>query len=111
MKTYAPERKMIDEGVAVSLSTDCNPGSCYTESMPMIISIACVNMKLSPEEAIIAATYNGACSLGMQESIGSLEIGKQADLLVMTCKDYREIPYHFGVNPVWLTMKNGEWIK
>jgi imidazolonepropionase len=110
MKPYAPARKMIAEGVAVSLSTDCNPGSCYTESMPMIISLACVNLRMTPEEAINAATYNGACSLGCQEYRGSIEVGKAADLLILDCADYRELPYHFGIQPVFKTMKAGEFI-
>jgi imidazolonepropionase len=110
MKSYAPAREMVDRGIAVSISTDCNPGSCYTESMPMVITLACVGLRLSPEEAINAATFNGACSLGMQEEVGSIEMGKQADLLVLHCGDYREIPYHFGVNPVKMTMKKGQWL-
>ncbi|MBW7876120.1 MAG: amidohydrolase family protein [Candidatus Cloacimonetes bacterium] len=109
-KTPAPGRKMIEAGVAIGLATDCNPGSCYTESMPMVISLACVSMGLTAEETITAATWNSACSLGMQEEIGSLEMHKKADLILLDCKDYREIAYHFGVNPVAMTMKAGKWI-
>jgi imidazolonepropionase len=111
MKSYAPAREMIEQGVAIALATDCNPGSCYTESMPMIISLACLNMGLSPEEALNAATYNGACALGCQENRGSLEVGKEADLVVLRDGDYRSLPYHFGVNPVWKTMSQGQWMK
>ncbi|MCO4783971.1 MAG: imidazolonepropionase [Candidatus Cloacimonetes bacterium] len=110
MKTFAPGREMIDRNIAISLSTDCNPGSCYTESMPMIISLACLNMKLTPAEALNAATFNGACSLGIQDRVGSLEMGKEADLLLMDMQSYEAIPYHFGINPVLRTMKFGEWI-
>ena len=110
MKTPAPARKLIDAGAAVALSTDCNPGSCYTESMPMIISLACLTMKMSPEEALNAATFNGACALGDQENVGSIERGKVADLLVLDGSDYRILPYHFGVNPVKKVMRAGRWI-
>ena len=110
-KTPAPGRKMVEAGVAIGLATDCNPGSCYTESMPMVISLACISMGLSAEESITAATWNSACSLGMQEEIGSLEMHKKADLILLDCKDYREIAYHFGINPVAATMKAGKWIQ
>ncbi|PCJ18806.1 MAG: imidazolonepropionase [Candidatus Cloacimonadota bacterium] len=110
MKSYAPAREMINRGIALSLSTDCNPGSCYTESMPMIISLACLNMKLTPAEALNAATFNGACSLGIQDRVGSLEMGKEADLLLLDMQSYEAIPYHFGINPVLKTMKYGKWI-
>ena len=110
MKKPAPARKLIDSGAAVALSTDCNPGSCYTESMPMIISLACLTMNMSPEEALNAATFNGACALGDQENVGSIERGKVADLLVLDGSDYRILPYHFGVNPVKRVMRAGEWI-
>ena len=110
MKTPAPARKLIDAGAAVALSTDCNPGSCYTESMPMIISLACLTMNMSPEEALNAATFNGACALGDQENVGSIERGKVADLVVLDGTDYRILPYHFGVNPVKRVMRSGKWI-
>ncbi len=110
MKTPAPARRLIDAGAAVALSTDCNPGSCYTESMPMIISLACLTMKMSPEEALNAATFNGACALGDQENVGSIERGKVADLVVLDGSDYRILPYHFGVNPVKKVMRAGRWI-
>jgi len=109
-KKAAPARRMIDEGVAISLSTDCNPGSCYTESMPMIIALACLQMDMSVEEALMAATFNGACSLGIQETHGSLEERKSADMVLLNASDYRDIPYHFGVNPVFRTMRKGQWV-
>jgi len=110
MKPYAPAREMISRNIPIALATDCNPGSCYTESMPMIISLACLMLKLSPEEALVASTYNAACSLGIQDRVGSLEVGKGADLVVLDSENYQTLPYHFGVNPVWCTMKNGEWV-
>lgn len=110
MKSAAPARKLIEAGAAIALSTDCNPGSCYTESMPMIISLACLTMKMTPEEALNAATFNGACALGDQENVGSLERGKIADLLVLEGKDYRILPYHFGINPIKKVMRAGVWI-
>ena len=110
MKTPAPARDLIESGAAVALSTDCNPGSCYTESMPMIISLACLTMKMTPEEALNAATFNGACALGDQENVGSLERGKVADLLVLDGDDYRILPYHFGINPIAKVMRAGNWI-
>ena len=110
MKTPAPARKLIDAGAAVAISTDCNPGSCYTESMPMIISLACLTMNMSPEEALNAATFNGACAVGDQENVGSIERGKIADLVVLEGSDYRILPYHFGVNPVNRVMRAGKWV-
>ncbi len=110
MKKAPPARKMIEAGCAIGLATDCNPGSCYTESMPMILSLASTLLKLSAEEALVAATFNGACALGQQERIGSLEMMKEADLLLLHCKDYRELAYHFGINPVARVMKSGEWV-
>ena len=109
-KTPAPARKLIDAGAAVAISTDCNPGSCYTESMPMIISLACLTMNMSPEEALNAATFNGACAVGDQENVGSIERGKIADLVVLEGSDYRILPYHFGVNPVNRVMRAGKWV-
>lgn len=110
MKPYAPAREMIARNIPVALATDCNPGSCYTESMPMVISLACLGLKLSPEEALVASTYNAACALGIEHKVGSIEVGKEADLLILDSPSYKTIPYHFGVNPVAATMKKGVWV-
>lgn len=110
MKPYAPARDMISRNIPIALATDCNPGSCYTESMPMIISLACLGLKLSPEEALIASTYNAACALGIEKRVGSLEPGKEADLVILDSPSYKTLPYHFGVNPVFATMKKGVWL-
>jgi imidazolonepropionase len=104
---YAPARKLIDAGVAVAIATDFNPGSSPTPSMQIILSIACTQMKLTPAEAITAATINAAYSLGRGESIGSLDAGKQCDVVVFDCQDYRQIPYFFGVNHAAVVIKKG----
>jgi imidazolonepropionase len=105
---YAPARSLIDEGAAVALATDFNPGTSPTCSMPMILSLACAQMRMTPAEAIAAATINGAHALKMGDRAGSLEAGKQADLLVLALGDYRELPYYFGANHVELVIKSGE---
>jgi imidazolonepropionase len=97
---FAPARKMVDAGMRLAIASDFNPGSSTSESMPMMTSIACSHMRLSPAEAIAMATYNPAFVLGREREVGSLEVGKRADLLVLRCADYREVPNHFGVNPV-----------
>ena len=99
---------MIDAGLAVALATDFNPGSSPTPSMQMILSIACTQMRMTPAEAVTAATINGACSLGCEARLGSLEAGKQADIVVHACSDYRQIPYFFGVNHVTVVIKAGK---
>jgi imidazolonepropionase len=93
---YPRARAMIDAGLAVVLATDFNPGSSPTPSMPLILSLACTQMKMSPAEAIVASTVNAAYSLGRGDKIGSLERGKRANFLIFDCEDYREIAYWFG---------------
>jgi imidazolonepropionase len=112
-KNYAPARALIDAGAVVALATDYNPGTSPTVSTPMILSLACSQLRMSPAEAIAAATINGAYALRRERRIGSLETGKQADLAVFEVEDYREIPYYFGMQRCWMTMKNGEvvWMK
>ncbi|MBS4022612.1 MAG: imidazolonepropionase [Dethiobacter sp.] len=107
MEPFAPAREMIDRGVAVALSTDRNPGSSPTESMQLIITLACLKMKLTPAEALSAATINAAHALRRAGAVGSLEAGKQADILIMDAPDYRYIPYHYGVNLVESVYKRG----
>ena len=97
LKLYPNARAMIDAGLAVVLATDFNPGSSPTPSMPMILSLASTQMKMTPAESITAATINAAYSLGRGAEIGSLEPGKRADFVIHDCFDYREIPYFFGV--------------
>jgi len=110
LKQYAPARSMIEAGAIVSLATDYNPGTSPTLSMPMILSLACTQLRMTPAEAITAATINGAYALRREKAIGSLEVGKQADIAVFEVADYREIPYYFGVNHCWMTVKRGRVI-
>jgi imidazolonepropionase len=110
LKKYAPAREMIEAGAIVALATDYNPGTSPTLSMPMILSLACTQLRMTPAEAIAAATINAAYALRREKTIGSLEVGKQADLAVFEVADYREIPYYFGVNTCWMTLKRGEII-
>jgi imidazolonepropionase len=110
LKQYAPARALIDAGAIVSLATDYNPGTSPTLSMPMILSLACTQLRMTPAEAIAAATINAAYALRREKTIGSLEVGKQADLAVFEVADYREIPYYFGVSHCWMTVKRGRVI-
>jgi imidazolonepropionase len=104
---YAPARDLVKAGAILGLATDFNPGTSPTVSMPMILSLACTQMRLTPAEAISAATINPAYSLRQHDRVGSLEVGKYADLAAFDVADYREIPYYFGVNRCSLTMKRG----
>ncbi|MFX1468840.1 MAG: imidazolonepropionase [Promethearchaeota archaeon] len=106
LNQYAPARKMIELELPIALATDLNP-NCWTESMQMIITLACYNMKLSPAEALTAATINGACAIQRQDEIGSLEIGKKADLIIFNVPNHEFLPYHFGINLVSKVVKNG----
>ncbi len=108
LERYAPARELINAGAIVALATDFNPGTSPTLNMAMILSLACSLLRMTPAEAIAAATINAAYSLGREKRIGSIEVGKQADLAVFEVADYREIPYYFGVNTCWMTMKRGE---
>jgi imidazolonepropionase len=108
LKRYAPARSLIDGGAIVSLATDYNPGTSPTLSMPMILSLACTQLRMTPAEAITAATINGAYALRRDKDIGSLEAGKRGDVAIFDVEDYREIPYYFGVNKCWMTIKDGE---
>ncbi len=104
---YPDARRFIESGAAVALATDYNPGSSPTLSMPMAMSLGCTHMKMSPAEAIAAATINGAWALRMADRKGSVEAGKDADLAVFEANDYREIPYWFGANHCAMTIMNG----
>jgi imidazolonepropionase len=108
LSCYPPARALIEAGAAVALATDFNPGTSPTFSMAMVLSLACTRMRMSPAETISAATINAAHALGRPHCIGSLEPGKQADLIVLDISDYRELPYYFGTNMVRLTIKRGE---
>jgi imidazolonepropionase len=110
LKKYAPARALIEAGAIVALATDYNPGTSPTVSMPMILSLACTQLRMTPPEAIAAATINGAYALRREKQIGSLEVGKLADISVFELADYREIPYYFGMNHCWMTLKRGQVI-
>jgi imidazolonepropionase len=107
LEKYPPARKLIDAGVAVALATDYNPGSSPTPSMSFVLSLACTHMKMSPAEAVSAATINGAWALRLQNSKGSIESGKDADFAVFDVDDYREIAYYFATNRCAFTVLNG----
>ena len=106
-KEYAPARKLIDAGVPVALATDYNP-NCMTESMQLILTLACLNMRMTPAEAIAAATINAAHAINRSHVVGSLEPNKQADILIIDTPNHAHIPYHFGVNLVEKVIKNGK---
>jgi imidazolonepropionase len=110
LKRYPPARQLIAAGAAVALATDFNPGTSPTLNMQFIMSLACTQMRMTPAEAIAASTINGACGLGRADRVGSLEAGKQADLIVLDVADYREIPYYFAVNHCVMTVKRGRTV-
>lgn len=105
---YPAAREMIEAGLAVVLATDFNPGSSPTPSMTMVLSLACTQMKMTPAEAISAATINAAYSLGRGDEIGSLEKGKRADFVIHDCEDYRELAYFFGLEHPWRVYASGK---
>jgi len=107
-ESYARGRYMIDQGCAVALATDFNPGSCFSESIPLIFALATLYMNLSPEEAITALTINGAAAVNRVQNIGSIDKGKLGDLIILEFPSYRFIPYHVGVNTVETVIKNGK---
>ncbi len=107
LKNYPDARQLIDAGLPVALATDYNPGTSPTISMPMAMSLACTQMKMSPAEAMAAATINGAWALRLADHKGSIEPGKDADLAVFDVEDYREVPYWFGANHCQMTVLNG----
>jgi imidazolonepropionase len=102
---YAKGREMIDAGCAVALATDLNPGSCFTSSIPLTIALACIYMKMSCEEAITALTINAAAALGRAGSVGSIDVGKKGDLIILEYPSYQFLPYNIGMNNVKKTIK------
>jgi imidazolonepropionase len=107
---YAPARRLIDAGAAVALATDFNPGTSPTLNMQFILSLACSQMKMTPAEAVVAATINGASAVRRESRLGSIEAGKQGDIAVYDVSDYREIPYFAAVNFCTATFKKGELV-
>jgi len=106
-KPYAPARRMIELGVPVALATDCNPGSCFTESMPFVFGLGVMAMNMTVEEALVATTLNAAWSVGLQDRVGSLDAGKQADFLLLDGETPAALAYHAGVSPVREVYKKG----
>lgn len=104
---YARGRYMIDSGCAVALATDLNPGSSFTNSIPLLFALACIYMQLSPEEALTALTINGAAAVGKADKTGSIDVGKQGDLVILEYPSYKFLPYHIGMNIVEKVIKKG----
>ena len=104
---YAPARKLIDNNVTVALATDFNPGSSHIQSIPFIMTLACMHMEMTVEEAFQSVTYNGAKALGMENEIGSIEVGKKADLILWDLDSLLDIPYYVSDHPIKLVIKNG----
>jgi imidazolonepropionase len=104
---YTPARQLIAAGGCVALATDLNPGTTPCESMQMMLALACRYMRLSPAEAIVAATLNSAHAIGVGDRVGSLEPGKQADLLILDVPSYRMLPYRYGANMVHTVVQRG----
>jgi imidazolonepropionase len=104
---YAPARKLIEAGIPVAIASDFNPGSCMSFSMPLMMTIACTQMSMTPEEAITASTLNGAAAMGISDQVGSIEIGKRADIILYEIPNYRYLAYHFGTNLAAKIIKNG----
>lgn len=109
-KTYAPARDILDEGITVALATDYNPGSSHIQSMPFIMTLACLHMGMTVEEAYQSATYNGAVALGIENNVGSIEIGKKADLIIWKLDTLMDIPYYVSNHPIGKIIKNGNII-
>ena len=107
---YAPARKLIESGIPVALATDFNPGSAMSENIQLVMSLAVQMLKMNIEETINAVTINAAAALGISHNTGSIETGKQADILIFDVLDYRQILYHFGVNHLKTVIKKGKII-
>jgi imidazolonepropionase len=106
-REYTPAKQIIEAGGLLALATDCNPGTAWNESMQFVIALACRAMGLTPAQAIAAATINAACAIRREATVGSLEQGKQADVLVLDAPDHRHLGYRFGTNLVRQVVKNG----
>ncbi len=107
---YAKGRYMIDNNCAVALATDLNPGSCFTESIPLIFALAVLYMDITTEEAVTALTINGAAALNRADTIGSIDVGKKGDVIVLEFPSYKYIPYHIGMSTVEKVVKDGNLV-
>jgi imidazolonepropionase len=108
MKKYPPAREMIGMGVPVALATDLNPGSSMTESLPLMMTMGSLFFRMLPGEVILATTLHAAKSMALENQIGTLDVGKEADLLVLDIPNYQYLPYHFGVDHVECVIKKGK---
>ncbi|MFW5713678.1 MAG: amidohydrolase family protein, partial [Brevefilum sp.] len=104
---YTPAQELIDAGAILALASDINPGTSWCESMQFILALACRKLGLTPAQAIAAGTINAAAALNLEDRIGSIEVGKQADLLLLSVEDYRQLGYRFGTNLVAMVIKRG----
>ena len=109
-ENYAPGRKMVEEGLPIALATDFNPGTCPCGNIQMMVTLACLKVGMTPAQAINAVTINAAHALGMADRIGSIEVGKQADIIILDIQDYNQLPYYFGTNHVKNVLKKGRLI-
>ena len=107
---YAPARKMIDEGCAVALASDLNPGSCFSNSIPLMVALGCIYMNMSIEEVITALTINGAAAVDRADKVGSIEPGKAADIIFLKFPSIHFMPYHTAINLVETVIKNGDTV-
>lgn len=105
---YTPARALLEAGAALALASDCNPGTAWNESMPFVIALACRYLRLTPAQALVAATLNAACALGLGDRVGSLAPGYAGDVLILDAPNYRHLGYRFGANPVAMVVKGGE---
>jgi len=108
LATYPPARTMIERGLPVALATDFNPGSCMTESLPIVMSLACLQMRMTPAETLVAVTYHGAAAIARSDRIGRLDVGMQADCVLWDAPNYKHLAYHFGVNLATTVIKKGK---
>jgi imidazolonepropionase len=104
---YSPAKEMLENDCLLALATDLNPGTAWCESMQFVMALACRYLKLTPAQALVAATINAAKAIGREKLIGSIEVGKQADILVLSVDDYRHLGYRFGGNLVETVIKKG----
>lgn len=107
-ETYAPARRLIEAGIPVTLATDCNPGSSHTESLPMMFWLAVLKLEMTVDEALTAMTLNPACSIERGSDLGTIEVGKQADLVLLEGSTLDDLAYHFGIHPISAVVKQGE---